>query len=218
MRRFVAILTVMSLVCLPWVPCILADEGSWTNMSLDEKIVVLEANLSLVQRQLDTALKRTTNLMSRLDELERRILGNMSNFLAFAAPSPPAEFRVQRIKRSTGGNYSVTLRWSNNPAYEKVTSFVVWWGEHGGGYVQGVSFNQTGETVIRGKIDGFQAGNKMVFKIFARNTAGQSNPSYREAVIRGYAPELMRWGKVLALVAVVLIVGIIAWVRLVRTA
>jgi hypothetical protein len=108
----------------------------------------------------------------------------------------------------------VTLRWSSNPAYEKVTSFVVWYGEEGGGYVEGVQFNQTGEAILRGTIDGFEAGKDIVFKIFARNAAGQSEPSFRGATIQGYAPELMRWAKTLGLVAAVLIVGIIAWARL----
>jgi hypothetical protein len=133
-----------------------------------------------------------------------------------AAPSPPVDFRIQRIKRSTGGNFSVTLSWSSNPAHERVTNFVVWYGEEGGGYVEGISFNQTGETILKRTIDGFEAGKEIVFKIFARNAAGQSEPSYQEATIQGYAPELMRWAKILGLVAVVPVVSIIAWTRLTR--
>ncbi len=193
-----------------------ADGGSWANMTLEEKIAVLESNLTLIQSQLDTALMRTTNLTSRLDELERRFLEEIPNLLAFAVPSPPADFRIQRIKRSAGGDFSVTLRWSSNPTYEKTTRFVVWYGEKGGDYVEGVPFNQTGEGIMRGTIHGFEAGKEIVFKIFAHNAAGQSEPSYREAMIRGYAPELMRWAKVLGLVAVVPIVVIIVWARLAR--
>jgi hypothetical protein len=185
-------------------------------MTLEEKIAVLEANLSLVRRQLDTALENMTNLMSRLDEVEREVLEGISNFLVFAAPSPPVDFRIQRIKRSAGGNFSVTLSWSSNPAHERVTSFVVWYGEEGGGYVEGVPFNQTREAILRGTIDGFEAGKEIVFKIFARNAAGQSEPSYQGATIQGFAPELMRWAKILGLVAVVLIVGSIIWARLAR--
>jgi hypothetical protein len=206
----------LSLFSACQVPSGPADEGSWANMTLEEKIAVLDANLSLVQRQVDTALKSTTNLMSRLDELEDKVLEDIRNFLVFAAPSPPADFRIQRIKRSDGGDFSVTLRWSSNPAYEKVTSFVVWYGEEGGGYVEGVPFNQTGEAILRGTIDGFEAGKEIVFKIFARSVAGQSEPSYRVATIQGYAPELMRWARILGLIAVVLVVGIIAWARLAR--
>lgn len=193
-------------------PCLsLEGDGNATNLSLEQRIAALEENLTLVQRQLDIVLKRTATIYDRVDELDHR-LGKLQNnvtwLLNFAVPSAPAEFRIESIRKSPEGNYTVTLRWKNGPDYMRINRFVIWSAKKGGTtYEDAVYVNQTGKRIVKAELTGFAKGDEIVFKIFAKNDAGQSKPTYLEARIRSYAPVLMWWIKVLSGVALLIIVG-----------
>lgn len=181
--------------------------------NLTEKIATLEQNLTLAERKLDVALSRTSNLIMRIEELENTVehlLANLSRVTKFSVPSPPPDFRIESIGRDSDGNYSVVLRWRNNPEHEAVHSYVVWFAVKGYHYLPVTTVNRT-EGVMRTKVPGFIKDHEIVFKIFARNDAGQGEPSYREITIRGYAPYLMSRLRLAALILVLLVIVVVAW-------
>jgi hypothetical protein len=183
------------------------------NSTLEDRVSALERNLSVSELRLDTALKRTTNLMEEIEDLRATIAGlqaNLSRLTAFASPSAPEAFFVERISRSSDGNYSVALRWKGAEDQERVTSYSIWYARTGGGYEFGGSVNAS-RGILRRRIQGFTGGEQILFKIMARNEAGQGRPSYREARIQASAPFLMRWLKILGAGAVVVavILGIV---------
>jgi hypothetical protein len=191
----------------------MADEENLT-----KKIASLEQNLSVTERQLGVALSRTANLLTRIEELENTVehlRANLSRVTMFAVPSPPPEFRIESIGRDANGNYSVVLRWRNNPEHEAVHSYVVWFAAKGHPYLPVTTVNAT-EGVMRAKVPGFAKDHEIVFKIFARNEAGQGEPSYRETTIRGYAPYLMSRLRLVALVLVLLVIIVVAWLKFPR--
>jgi len=186
--------------------------------NLTERVSSLEDNLSLAQRQLEVAMSRTSNLLRRIEELERgmeQLEANLSRVMSFALPSPPPDFRVESIGRDSDGNYSVVLRWRNNPDREAVHSYVVWFASKGFPYLPAETVNST-SGIMRVKVPGFIKGHEIVFKIFAKNEAGQGEPSYREVEIKGYAPYLMSRLRVISLVLVLLVIVIVAWWRFPR--
>jgi hypothetical protein len=181
--------------------------------NLTERIASLEQNLTVTERQLGVALSRTANLLTRVEELENTVehlRANLTRVTMFAVPSPPPDFRIESIGRDSDGNYSVTLRWRNNPEHEAVHSYVVWFAVKGFEYLPIATVNRT-EGVMRTKVPGFIKDHEIVFKIFARNEAGQGEPSYRETTIRGYAPYLMKRLRLAALVLVLLVIVVVAW-------
>jgi hypothetical protein len=181
--------------------------------NLTEKIATLEQNLTVTERQLEVTMSRTANLLTRIEELENTVdhlLANLSRVTKFSVPSQPPDFRIESIGRDSDGNYSVVLRWRNNPEHEAVHSYVVWFAVKGYHYLPVTTVNRT-EGVMRTKIPGFIKDHEIVFKIFARNEAGQGEPSYRETTIRGYAPYLMSRLRLAALVLVLLGIVVVAW-------
>ena len=193
---------------------LLAIIPTWAqDENLSERVASLEDNLTLAERQLEVAMSRTSNLLRRIEELEQgmeQLEANLSRVMSFALPSPPPDFRVESIGRDSDGNYSVVLRWRNNPDREAVHSYVVWFASKGFPYLPGETVNST-SGIMRVKIPGFIKGHEIVFKIFAKNEAGQGEPSYREVEIRGYAPYLMSRLRVISLVLVLLVVVVVAW-------
>lgn len=199
----------------------LEEDGNATNLSMEQRIAALEENLSLAQRQLDIVLKRTATLFDRLEELEYKfgkLQNNVTWLMDFAVPSAPAGFRIESIRKSPDGNYTVVLRWRNGPDYERINRFVIWRARKGEAtYTDAVYVNQTGRRIVKAELTGLSKGEDMVFKIFAKNDAGQSKPTYLEAKIRSSAPVLMWWIKIIAGVALLIIVGgLLAWVGLRR--
>jgi len=170
--------------------------GTGSNMtSLEERVASLEQNITIMQRQLDVALARSAHLFDEVEDLQHLVKlleANTTRLSRFALPSRPAYFKVERIRKTKEGSYSVSLRWRNNAPYEKVTDFVIWHAPKGGKYIVDATVNQTDGKIQRAVISGFKEGEEIVFKIFAKNDAGQSEPTYVETKIRGYAPYLLR--------------------------
>jgi hypothetical protein len=222
MSRLLIGVLVLCSVQMILAPCLsLEGDGNTTNLSLEQRIAVLEENLTLAQRQLDIVLKRTATIYDQVEELDHR-LGKLQNnvtwLLNFAVPSAPAEFRIESIRKSPEGNYTVTLRWKNGPDYMRINRFVIWRAKKGETtYGDDFYVNQTGRRFVKAELTGFATGDEMVFKIFAKNDAGQSKPSYLEARIRSYAPVLMWWIKILSGVGLMIIVaGALLWMGLRR--
>ncbi len=210
-RVLIGVLTLCS-VQMFLASCLsLEGGGNATNLSLEQRVAALEENLSFAQRQLDIVLKRTSTLFDRLDELEHRfgqIQNNVTWLMNFAVPSAPAGFRIESIRKSSEGNYTVTLRWKNGPDYERINRFVIWRARKGETtYADAVYVNQTGRRIAKAQLTGFSKGDEMVFKIFAKNNAGQSKPTYVEAEIRSCAPVLMWWIKIVSGTGLLIIVG-----------
>ena len=195
-----------------------AAVGEQNGTSPDERIASLEENLTFVERQLDVALKRTTNLIEQVGSLERK-LGQLNASLDrlrdFASPSAPREFYVESIRRGASGNYTVTLRWGSNPKEDRVTRYVVWYARVGEEYEFAESVNATGRSIYRATVPGFVGGEQIVFKVFGQNEAGQGDPSYREARIQPRSPFLMNRLKLLGVAAavVVAVVGVTWYLR-----
>ena len=205
--RFMSVGAVLLSILVGIQPSLAEEEN------LTEKVASLEQNLSLAERQLQVALSRTANLLSRVEGLERTIehlTANLSRVTRFAVPSAPSDFRVESIGRDSDGNYSVVLRWRDNPEHEAVQKYVIWFASKGYPYLPGTTVNST-EGIVKAKLSGFIKGHDIVFKIFAKNEAGQGEPSYREINIRGYAPLLMSRLRIAALVLVLLIIVVVAW-------
>jgi hypothetical protein len=208
MRYGFALVGFLLYILFMGIPPIIAEEENLT-----EKIASLEHNLTMAERQLEVALSRTTNLLNRIDDLENTVAhmrANLSRVTNFAVPSPPPDFRIESIGRDSDGNYSVVLRWRNNPEHEAVHSYVIWFAVKGYTYLPVTTVNRT-EGVMRTKVPGFIKDHEIVFKIFARNEAGQGEPSYREATIRGYAPYLMSRLRLVVLALVLLVIVVVGW-------
>ncbi len=219
-RRFIWILALCSIHVILGSCTGLEANASSANLSveqriaaLEERLASLEENFTLAKRQLDVVLKRSATLYDRVDELEHKLAkmqNNITWLTNFAVPAAPTGFRVERIKKSGDGNYTVILRWRNGPEYMRITRFAIWNARKGETTYAGATYvNQTGRRIVKAELAGFAKGDEIVFKIFAKNDAGQSKPSYVEATIRPWAPVLMWRIKVLAGIAVlVIIVGI----------
>lgn len=211
MRRFSILILTTLFLLVSLVNGTLAMDGSG-NLTLEERVASLEQNLTLAQRQLDIALKRTSLLLSELEQLKHtinRLQINNTRLSEFAVPSAPLLFKIERIRRARDGNYTVTLRWENLPNYEKVTQFVVWHAPKEGKYVADQTVNQTVKRIVRVELPGFKEGEEIVFKLFAKNDAGQGKPSYVETTIRGYAPYLMSKIKIGGVIGLLLLVGVV---------
>jgi len=216
-RLLIGFLTLCSVQLI--VGSCLSLEGNAANLSLEERIAVLEENMTLAQRQLDIVLKRTASLFDRVEELEHKagqLQNNVTWLMDFAVASAPAGFRIESIRKSPVGNYTVTLRWKNGPDYERIRRFVIWRAKKGEAvYGDAVYVNQTGKRIVKAELTGFAKGEEVVFKMFAKNDAGQSKPSYLEARIRPCSPVLMWWIKVVSGVGLLIIVGAaLVWMRL----
>jgi hypothetical protein len=187
--------------------------GQESNASLEEIIAWLEGNLSYLERELDVALRRTTLLLDDVDRLEHKIgqlEKDLNRALRYAIPSAPPGFSVERVRQVEGGNYTATLRWESNPSHEEVDQYVVWVARKGEEYVAGASVNQTEGKIMKAEVGDLREGEEIVFKIFAKNAAGQGSPGHREITISGgYAPVLMSRIKIFGIVVAVLVVVVV---------
>lgn len=171
-----------------------SGETNAENLTLEDRVLQLEEELESATRRLEIALSRTTLLLDKVEILNRnasQLLLDVRNLRRLALPSEPSGVRVERIRRTDAG-YRVKLSWKANPEREEVKEYEVWYTPKGEPYDEYLIVNQTSEEVIEARIGGFESGEDIVFKIFSRNYAGKSPATYAEAVIRGYAPNLIR--------------------------
>ncbi len=188
MRISTILLCICSLmISVPYTACA-------NNLSLERRADDLEQDLNLTQRQLEVALTRTRVLLDRIAILEknlRSLQNQVDRLVELASPGPPSDFRVERVKKGNEG-YEVFLRWSSNPSHDEVEKYEIWCALKGQSYVEGWSVNATNKQVVRTQKRGFEEGQEIVFKIFARNEAGRGLPSYDEMTIRSYNPRMVR--------------------------